>query len=150
MEESHLGLIRSRAKIIKKGRTSIPRLELAAIIIGVGIYESITQIDPKLKNSEVIFWTDSMASLRWVQGVKQWPPFIENRVSIIRKLNLTIFFHYICSEANPADLLTRGLEFCKLEKSNLWWKGPNPRFLDLSDFNTSPNFFKFFSIITLN
>ena len=78
-----------------------------------------------------------MAALRWIQGVKQWPPFIENRVSIVRQLNLTKNFYYICSEQNPADLLTRGLTFDKLESSNLWWHGPSYNFIDLSDLESN-------------
>ena len=142
-KSSKLNLLRSRAKICTKNQMSIPRLELAATIVGVRLYENIVNSDPFLNSLCVEFWTDSMASLRWIQGSKQWPPYIENRVSIIRKVGLTNNFHYICSEANPADVLTRGTDFEKLIKNSLWWNGPNLHYLDLSDLQIST-----FKIIT--
>ena len=137
-----LRLLRARAKIVKKGENTIPRLELAATIIGIRLFQDISSCDPFFENIEPVFWTDSMASLKWIQGTKQWPTFVENRVMIIRKLNLTRNFHYICSEANPADLLTRGLSFKKLRESELWWNGPGYNFIDLTDFLESPKMFK--------
>ena len=56
---------------------------------------------------------------------------------------MTNNFHYICSEANPADVLTRGTDFEKLIKNSLWWNGPNLHYLDLSDLQIST-----FKIIT--
>ena len=66
-----------------------------------------------------------------MQGVKQWAPFIENRVSVIRKAKLVDKFRYINTFSNPADLLTRGLTFEKLSTSKLWWNGPDINYLSL-------------------
>ena len=84
------------------------------------MYESFINFDDLFCNATVYFWTDSMAALRWIQGVKQWPPFVENRVTIIRKLGLVSSFRFINTDANPADLLTRSLTFEQLKDKKLW------------------------------
>ena len=73
-----------------------------------------------------------MAALRWIQGVKQWPPFIENRVTMIQKMGLVSSFRYINTEANLADLLTRGLTFDQIKDKKLWRNGPSLEVLDLT------------------
>ena len=52
-------------------------------------------------------------------------------MSVIRKAKLVDKFRYINTFSNPADLLTRGLTFDKLNTSKLWWNGPDINYLSL-------------------
>ena len=131
LRDESFSLINARVRICSKGDVSIPRLELAAALTGVKLYLNLKSLNDMFATAEVLFWVDSMTVLRWVQGVKQWAPFIENRVSVIRKAKLVDKFRYINTFSNPADLLTRGLTFEKLSTSKLWWNGPDINYLSL-------------------
>ena len=49
-DKTTLTLIRARAKICKKGETTIPKLELAAAIVGVKLYENVINAEPLFNN----------------------------------------------------------------------------------------------------
>ncbi|GFT63045.1 hypothetical protein NPIL_685611 [Nephila pilipes] len=51
--------------------------------------------------------------------------FVGNRVSKLQNLIENFFWHYISSENNTADLLSRGLNATDLVNCHLWWKGFN-------------------------
>ena len=61
-----LRLIKAKVKICSKGDISIPKLELAATVVGVHLHESLIDFDDLFRNATVYFWTDSMAALRWI------------------------------------------------------------------------------------
>ena len=79
----------------------------------------------KVNINKVYFWSDSFTTLFWIKGFnKQWKLFVENRVKDIRELAPPDRWFYCSTDDNPADILTRGLEFSKLRESSKWCFGP--------------------------
>ena len=59
------------------------------------------------------------------------------RNNLFRRKNLApVFWHYVRSSINPADIASRGISAKKLISSDQWWKGPNPRELNLIEYET--------------
>ncbi|GFT52145.1 integrase catalytic domain-containing protein [Trichonephila clavipes] len=50
--------------------------------------------------------------------------FVANRVVIIQELTELNKWHHVPSEQNPADIISRGLDPEKIQRSELWWFGP--------------------------
>ena len=59
-KDESLSLINARVRICSKGDVSIPRLELAAALIGVKLYLNLKSLDDMFATAEVLFWVDSM------------------------------------------------------------------------------------------
>ena len=103
--------------------TTIPRLELLAVLIGIRglkFVESSLQIPIKKK----ILWTDSTCVLNWIKSNKPLPTFVENRLKEIRDQN-DVEYHYVNTKENPADMASRGRKLRDLIKDELWRHGPH-------------------------
>ena len=117
-------LLRTKARVCPCKKQTIPRLELMACVLACKLVSHFKEAMPQYINSKVFCWSDSMAAISWIKGVKQWPSYIENRVSLIRNAGLTDNFHYVKSEINPADQLSRGLNAKEFLNSKSWYHGP--------------------------
>ena len=70
-------------------------------------------------------YTDSQVVLFWIRGTnKEWKPFVNNRVSEIRRRVHPDLWSHCPGSSNPADLPTRGLTSFELSVSQLWRRGP--------------------------
>ncbi len=67
-------------------------------------------------------FSDSACCLYWITSTRRHSVFVENRLKEIRAANFN--FHYVPSEENPADLLSRGTSTIEIQQSTLWWYGP--------------------------
>ena len=68
-------------------------------------------------------WSDSMISLAWINAYKkEFKPFVENRVNVIRSLVQRESWNYCITKKNPADIITR-FNNIDLRSSNMWWDG---------------------------
>jgi hypothetical protein len=123
-EEATCSLVLAKARVAPLKKLSIPRLELLAALLGVKLYARVLETIPEISALPVVFWIDSMAVLHWIQGTKQWCPFIENRVSQIRSMQVTKSFHYIDTTKNVADLISRGVTYDTNKQSSTWFNGP--------------------------
>ncbi|KRX86068.1 hypothetical protein T4E_5437 [Trichinella pseudospiralis] len=54
----------------------------------------------------------------------RWKPFVANRVREIQALTPSLWWRYIPTEDNPADLASRGCTVKNLSSSLKWWQGP--------------------------
>lgn len=89
---------------LKEGKfvVSIPRLELACMTDG---YRNLT---PELKISYHCF-AESKIALCWIHNVeKVWKPFVQNRVSKVRKLLHVECWRHVSGLKIPADIPSRG------------------------------------------
>ncbi|XP_062557682.1 uncharacterized protein LOC134222533 [Armigeres subalbatus] len=73
---------------------------------------------------EVKYWCDSQIVLCWLKK----PPtalnvFVANRVAAILEMTNVNQWHYVRSECNPADIISRGEHPEGLLKNSLWWTG---------------------------
>ena len=115
-------LIFSKSRIAPLKETSLPRLELLAVLIGarsINFVEKSLQLDIKKK----ILWTDSQCVLHWLKSQKILSPFVQRRINEIHSIK-DIEFRYVSTDQNPADIASRSCTAEQLNESDIWWHGP--------------------------
>lgn len=119
--QSNLVLSKNRLAPIKG--TSIPRLELLALLIGV---RAISYVERELKLPIIrrIVWCDSKCVLYWLKTSKILSVLVMNRLKEIKEAK-GIKIHCVPSEENAADLATQGCKSRELIRTESWWKGPS-------------------------
>ena len=116
--------VASKGKVAPIHSTSIPRLELNAAVVAVRLAVSVGEV-LAVPESSWHWWTDSMNVLWWVRNrSRQFKPFIANRVSEIQASSQPSQWHYVPSECNPADVVSRGSTAAELVQEGKWWNGP--------------------------
>ena len=92
-----------------KGQT-IPRLELLSASLLSKLMASVAQaFELELSLEEPNYFTDSKVALYWIKGQeREWKPFIQNRVNLIRSLTQTDHWAHCAGKENPADIPSRG------------------------------------------
>lgn len=130
-----IGTARTSQLFIAKSRVAptaglaIPRLELCAAVLGSQLADTVT-LSMKF-SGPVTFWTDSSIVLHWINSPPAtWKVFISNRIVEIQRLTTGCQWRHVPTTDNPADLISRGTEPCKLQHDQLWWHGP--RYLSLT------------------
>ena len=116
-------LIFSKSRIAPLKETSLPRLELLAVLIGarsINFIEKSLQLNVQRK----ILWTDSQCVLHWLKSKKILTPFVQRRIEEIQSTE-GIEFRYVSTDQNPADIASRGSTTKLLNESDIWWHGPN-------------------------
>lgn len=117
-----------------KGRT-LPTLELLSVYLAFKCIFQVLDGFLNTKFNNFYIFSDSQITLHWIlKGSKANKIiFVKNRIQDIHKMiislkenyNLSSQFHYVKSEENPADLLTRGLSLSNFVKHLPFWsKGP--------------------------
>ncbi|XP_064466693.1 uncharacterized protein LOC135377887 [Ornithodoros turicata] len=115
-------LIAAKSRIAPVKEMTQARMELLGALMSARL-SSYLRDNFKLTTSDY-FWTDSMIPLQWIRGdANRWPQFVRNRVTEIQQKVEKERWRYVGTEANPADLLTRGTSPKELLQSKLWWKG---------------------------
>ena len=114
-------LLISRSRLA--GSRTIPNLELQAAVLGVQL------ISAAAKFSGICRWrlfSDSTIVLQWIRGHpnRLRDVFVSNRVRQIVSCTIPDQWSHVDGTDNPADHLTRGLSCGQLQRSGLWWNGP--------------------------
>ena len=119
----HVSLVSAKARVAPLHHTTIPRLELMAVLVASRLAQTICQ-EFKLKPSNVTLWSDSTIVLNWLRSESaSFKPFVGVRVAEIQESWSSSSWRYVPSEDNPADDLSRGItveELC----SGRWINGP--------------------------
>ena len=102
---------------------SIPRLELMAGRILAALMDTV-QKAINLEIHSTHLWSDSYTVPCWIANRQEWQQFVKARVNEILSLTTENQWRHCPSEDNPADIGSRGMNATKLEKSELWWNGP--------------------------
>lgn len=121
-ESSQLVFAKTRLRP-KSGNMTIPRLELAAMLVGVRAVKTVSSELGLPKNTARV-WGDSKIVLAWINSRDEQERFVTNRLKEIRKHD-QLTFAYVETKQNPADMGTRGAEIEELQKCAKWWQGPS-------------------------
>ena len=123
----HLICAKSRVKPIK-GNLTIPRLELAGALVAAHQVPYLTKAWDLPHNTKFHIWCDAKVVLHWLQQYNVKETYVNNRVTQIRNLCKdhweTIKLHYVPTDLNPADIITREQKADEFVNNEMWWKGP--------------------------
>ena len=126
--QSHLIFSRTKTGPLEENSVSIPRLELAAIVLGVKCIDKVLQA---LQNyfKRIQMWSDSEISLCWLKKeANTLVPYVGNRVLKWQDKRYPI--RYVESKNNSADIGAKSGDVKALH-SSLWRFGP--QFLKLPE-----------------
>ena len=117
-------LLTSRSKLCAiQGSDTIPRMELASCVIGTELATAICRCYG-WSLEDVIYFSDSMTALWWLQSTQLMTPYVGSRVMRIMERSVPDQWRHIPTDQNPSDLPTRGMTAAELASSRLWWRGP--------------------------
>jgi len=121
---SKCSLIMGKSRLAPIKTMSIPRLELAAAVLAVKLYQLVShELDIKIDNR--YFWTDSMIVLGYVRNdTKRFKTYVANRLATIRDVTSPDEWRYVPSRLNPGDLASRGLHPSDTNRLAYWLHGP--------------------------
>ena len=137
-EEGRSTYLHSKSKLTPLNRSkehSIPTLELMGVILAFKCLPTILEAYQNIQIQFVNICVDAQVVLNWLltKETKVKSKFLKNRVleadglkqQIINKYKLPVAYHYVHTEENPADLITKGLSYSKyLDKLKFWLEGP--------------------------
>lgn len=128
---TYVQLVAAKARISPLKKTTIPRLELMACLIGARLAASVKRA-LTMEEVKTIYWSDSSTAVAWIQRMEPWGTFVGNRVKEIRLLTRPDMWRHVPGKLNPADLPSRGCTPKQLEESS-WWNGPKFLLLDAEE-----------------
>ena len=112
-------LLCNKTKVAALKPLTIPRLELEAAVILAKLIKAVREAR-SLATIQYQCLTDAGIVLtRLSQHASRWKPFIANRISEIHSLLPESQWRYVPTDANPADILSRGSSVCELQTSCL-------------------------------
>ncbi|XP_050411030.2 uncharacterized protein LOC126825406 [Patella vulgata] len=115
-------LVTSKAKVSPLRQSTIPRLELMAVLVGSRLTKTVID-ELRTKPVLVNIWSDSHIVLNWIQSESiNMKPFVGVRVTEIQSLWELSQFKYLPTDLNPADDLSRGLTIDRMTER--WMSGP--------------------------
>lgn len=118
-------LLTSKSRVAPIKLQTIPRLELLAACTATELAGSIRSALPS-RNLAFYYWSDSMIVLCWIRKeVNKLAPFVGARISRILETSCPESWHYVNTNDNPADVLSRSIPATELAACGLWWSGPH-------------------------
>lgn len=119
-------LLCAKSRVTPIKEISLPRLELRGAVLLAELAQRIKLVFGDRIQSEH-YWSDSTVALAWIKGpVERWKQYVRNRVMKIKELTSPEQWRHIVSEANPADMISRGISVRKFttSKRDFWMHGP--------------------------
>ncbi|XP_073841380.1 uncharacterized protein [Musca autumnalis] len=117
-------LLCSKSRVAPLKVMTVPKLELSAAALLADLLDGLSKVLPK--DLEYHCWSDSMVVLSWIrEQPSNFNVFVSNRVSRIQSITSTMKWHYVPTNLNPSDILSRGASPTELLNSRLWKQGPD-------------------------
>ena len=105
--------------------TTVSRLELVAVIIGVRLSKFVGNRLDMLVN-EHVFWSDFKKVIYWLRNIiLRSKQFVPKRVDEIHDSLSPTQWRHVPGKYNPADKATRGLTAKELPNNKEWLFGPS-------------------------
>ncbi|XP_068227752.1 uncharacterized protein [Palaemon carinicauda] len=138
-EEGKSAYLFSKSKFVPLGKNkehSVPTLELWGVILAFKCIPTILEAYHNIQFQFVNVSVDAQVVLNWLltKESKVKSKFLRNRVleadglktEIISKYGLPVAYHYVNTDENTADLITKGLSYPKyLEQMKFWLEEPH-------------------------
>ena len=124
---TYLPIVNKEGGIHKSRVRPLRKMELTAATLLIKMDKLITkELEGRINIHSVTFWTDSMIVLRYIfNEARRFVTFVANRVAVIREGSKPSQWRHVRSEANPADLASRGIKASETEKLEVWKHGPD-------------------------
>ena len=137
-EENKSSFLFAKSKLapIRKGNEfSVPTLELMGVILALKCLPTVIESYSDIQFQFINICVDAQVVLNWIitKETRVKSKFVKNRVlevvglveNFMSEFNLPINYHYVNTDQNPADLVTRGLSYNKyLSVRKFWLEGP--------------------------
>lgn len=120
-----VSLVTAKSKVASVKQMTIPRLELAAALLGAQLCQYVKRACC-WSEVETHFWSDSTIVIYLIRRDPDiLKPYVAHRVLKIRQITNDAVWRHVEGTLNPADLLTRNCSTALLKKSTLWFNGPH-------------------------
>ncbi|CAB3241720.1 unnamed protein product [Arctia plantaginis] len=129
-----VNLLCSKSRVAPLSKVlTIPQLELNGALLLAQLANRVSKVLNFRFPYSVVLYSDSQIVLAWIEnGRAKGNTYVNNRVQQILGLTEKFSWHYVRTNQNPADFISRGVEPQSLQSNDLWWHGP--QFLLNSDF----------------
>ena len=126
----HCKLLASKIRLAPIKTQTIPKLELCSAVLGSRLRKAIIK-ESRIKFSNIIHFTDSeIVFFQLIKENLKLGTYVSNRIQEIQESTLNHEWHWIPSQHNIADIITRPNEF-ETEMQEAWLNGP--KFLHLPE-----------------
>ncbi|XP_011859777.1 PREDICTED: uncharacterized protein LOC105557203 [Vollenhovia emeryi] len=120
-----ISLITGKSRVAPLRTLSVPRLELAAVVLLANLVEFVRD-SLRFDTISCHCWTDSTIVLAWLaQSPDRWKTFVANRVADVQARLPNVKWRHVATHENPADCASRGLLGDEALAHQLWWQGPS-------------------------
>ena len=122
---NHISFVIAKSRVAPIKQLTLPKLELMAALVATRLAKFvITSFNGHFDDMLVNLWSDSQIVLHWLYNQKKLKQFISHRVQEITQTFPATVWNYCPTGDNPADLLTRGINY-EVFTHSFWMQGPS-------------------------
>ena len=117
-------LIMSKGKLAPMKAITIPKVELCGAVLAVRLLEFIVE-QMRMVFGAIYLFSDSKIVLSQIRNDRlRHDVFVGNRISEIQRKTKVAQWHWVPSDQNAADIISRGVSPRELGEQSVWQGGP--------------------------